>query len=410
MEGFDFAMKTHKKIGHFKTIDALKLHIHETTFWPGMDKDCREVVLECPECKHFGPAYHNALLHPIRRSRPFSLLCGDYLSLPKGRGGYNKVGLFVDVYSGFVWGYKLKTEPTAKCTNDCLEPIVDKLITPDMFMADGGTHFRGNEVKDFCAAWGIKHMTTPAYAPWNNGLVEGLNQLLLGHLRRLCSPDMDDTIDTNTPYTAENLPHSWPLHFDEAIRQLNDRIRTEMKRTPRELLFGLSLTPEHLQKHTPITALTHTTPETVEENEALADMVRMGAHVLQLEEAERVKAAWDARTPAVDFAVGDLVQWYDSIRDENKKTVNKLAPRWSTAHIISGKSLNSYTLSKVNGTAIPGNFASFRLRKFIPLRGSALALSAPSPTTPATDIEPNDANVDELEDRMWDGILPPFDE
>ncbi|KZP10862.1 hypothetical protein FIBSPDRAFT_675379, partial [Athelia psychrophila] len=38
-EGFDFAMAAHRKIGHFKSVDALKLHIHETTFWPGMDKD-----------------------------------------------------------------------------------------------------------------------------------------------------------------------------------------------------------------------------------------------------------------------------------------------------------------------------------------------------------------------------------
>lgn len=33
-EGFAFALKTHRTIGHFKSVDALKLHIHETKFWP----------------------------------------------------------------------------------------------------------------------------------------------------------------------------------------------------------------------------------------------------------------------------------------------------------------------------------------------------------------------------------------
>ena len=87
-EAFDLALSTHRTIGHFKSIDILKLHIHEHYFWPGMDNDCKQAVLECPECKHHGPSYHNHLLQPIRRSRPFALVCGDYLSLPKGFGGY----------------------------------------------------------------------------------------------------------------------------------------------------------------------------------------------------------------------------------------------------------------------------------------------------------------------------------
>ncbi|KZP20049.1 hypothetical protein FIBSPDRAFT_710346, partial [Athelia psychrophila] len=35
-EGFQFALDTHRQIGHFRSVDSLKLHIHETTFWPGM--------------------------------------------------------------------------------------------------------------------------------------------------------------------------------------------------------------------------------------------------------------------------------------------------------------------------------------------------------------------------------------
>lgn len=102
-EGFTFGLRTHRAIGHFKSVDSLKLHIHESTFWLGMDTNCRQVALECPECKHFGTAHHNALLHPIQCSRLFSSICGDYISLPKGFSGHSKAGLFVDVYSGFVW-------------------------------------------------------------------------------------------------------------------------------------------------------------------------------------------------------------------------------------------------------------------------------------------------------------------
>src|ERR1700736_2085829 len=129
-------------------------------------------MLECPECKNFGPAYHNALLQPIRRSRPFSLLCGDYMSLPNGHGGFKQVGLYIDIYSGFIWGTKLKSTGTAKSTIGSLQKNFHDFATPSSFMADGGSHFSNGDVKSFCTSNRVQHMTTTAYSPWCNGLIE----------------------------------------------------------------------------------------------------------------------------------------------------------------------------------------------------------------------------------------------
>lgn len=200
---------------------------------------------------------------------------------------------------------------------------------------------------------------------------------------------MDASVDGDEPYKAEDLPCQWPLHFDEAIRQINDRIQPISRRSPRELLFGLAITPEH--KTTPetvinphIDALTETSLDdllrslamNIEENMAMAEMLRMRAYLLQLEIAAHHKSLWDARTPAVQFSIGDLVQRYDSARDGNYKTVNKLAPRWSTPHIISGKSLNFYTLSRI--------------------------------PTPETETEEQQYDLPDTEDRIQDDVFPPF--
>jgi RNase H-like domain found in reverse transcriptase/Integrase zinc binding domain/Reverse transcriptase (RNA-dependent DNA polymerase) len=141
-EAFHLALSIHHSFGHFKNIDSLKLHIHEQYFWPSMDNDCRQVVLECPECKNFGPSFHNALLQHIRHSRPFALVCGDYLSLPTGHGGYKQIGLYVDVYSGFVWATKLKAAGTAKSTISSLKRIFYDYAIPTVFMSDSSTHFK----------------------------------------------------------------------------------------------------------------------------------------------------------------------------------------------------------------------------------------------------------------------------
>jgi transposase InsO family protein len=392
-EAFDLAMNTHRSIGHFKSVDILKLHLHDRYFWPRMDNDCRQVALECPECKNFGPAHHNALLQPIRRSRPFSLICGDYMSLPSGHGGFKQVGLYVDVYSGFVWGTKLKSAGTAKSTINSLQRIFLDFATPSSFMADGGTHFNNGDVQSFCTENGVQHITTAAYAPWCNGLIEHTNQLLLGRLRRLCAPNIDEYVESDTPIDPESMPNSWPLHFDEALRQINDRIRPSILRSPRELLFGLALTPEHKQPD----IHEDTSIDLVDVNLTLADALRMNAHLLQLETTERQKSAWDNRIPATEFTVNDLVQFYDSRYDTSYKSINKLIPRWSKPHIITGKSLNSYSLSTLHGTAIPGSFHSRRLRTYIPLRGTDLDASLNTQTTLHHD---NETDLDHAVERM----------
>jgi hypothetical protein len=162
-------------------------------------------------------------------------------------------------------------------------------------------------------------------------------------------------------------------------------------------LVRLTITPEHRAP----TEIPETTPESVSENLALSDMLRMNAHLLQLEDAERQKTAWDEHTPTVNFEIGDLVQIFDSKLEGSYKSVNKLMPKWSKPHIITGKSLNSYTLSTLLGTAIPGLFHSRRLRTYIPLRGSHLD-SISEPPNP-TNNNTSDPDLDEAEEQMADG-------
>jgi hypothetical protein len=260
-----------------------------------------------------------------------------------------------------------------------------------------GEHFNNGDVKLYCETHNIKHITTAAYAPWCNGLIKGANKLLLACLLRLCAPNMDKCLDDDIDFDLESIPHSWPLHFNEAVQQLNDCIRPNILRSPQELLFGLAITPEHRAP----TEIPETTPESVSENLALSDMLHMNAHLLQLEDAERQKTAWDERTPAVNFEIGDLVQIFDSKLEGSYKSVNKLIPRWSKPHIITGKSLNSYTLSTLLGTAIPGLFHSCRLHTYIPLRGSQLD-SMSEPLNP-TNNNTSNPDLDEAEERMVDG-------
>src|SRR6266481_8134430 len=126
---------------------------------------------------------------------PFDLISTDYLTLLKGKGGYKTVLLMIDTFSNFIWAYRLKSAGTGKMTLDGLRNLVLHYWKPDTIMTDGGSHFNNEEVQGCCEVQDIWHITTPAYAPWTNGLIENANKILLSCLRRMCALNLDETED-----------------------------------------------------------------------------------------------------------------------------------------------------------------------------------------------------------------------
>ncbi len=148
-EGVRLVSKVHEQNGHFGW-DHTWLKLHDKWFWLGMDRDSKEAVTACPRCKNFGPQFINSLLRPIKWWEPFDLISADYLSLPRGKGGYKTVLLVTDTFSTFVWAYKLKSAGTGKSMLTGLQDLCLHYCKPDAFMTDGGSHFDNNEVNKFC--------------------------------------------------------------------------------------------------------------------------------------------------------------------------------------------------------------------------------------------------------------------
>ncbi|KAF8670094.1 hypothetical protein RHS04_08673 [Rhizoctonia solani] len=147
-EGLELAHATHSAGGHFGqdlTILALQQEYH----WPRMRRDATEAVTSCPKCRNFGPRLLSALLQPITRARPLDLLVGDYVLLSEGHGGLKNVLVIIDVYSQFMFAFPTRNPGTGKFTVEALNKITEFVGTPCAFMADGGSHFDCEEVKQW---------------------------------------------------------------------------------------------------------------------------------------------------------------------------------------------------------------------------------------------------------------------
>src|SRR6266481_9660112 len=107
------------------------------------------------QCKNFSLWHTNALLQPIKRCQPFDLVSTDYLTLPKGKGGYKMVLLITDTFSMFVWAYRLKSAGTGQTMLDGLWNLSFHYWKPDTLMTDGGLHFDNEEVRAYCEAQDI---------------------------------------------------------------------------------------------------------------------------------------------------------------------------------------------------------------------------------------------------------------
>jgi hypothetical protein len=362
------AWEEHRNNGHFHR-DNIKVNLLDKITSPKMDQSITKAILDCGKCKAFGTTHLHSLLEPITRRHPFELMVADTLSMPKGKGSYIKLGLWMDVYSQRVWVSKLKTAATGKTSKKSYSDICDLFTSSETLMTDGGPEFDNKELREECSRRGTKLEICPAYSPWVNGLLEGTNAILLNRLKRMCAPDLGED-----DYTGMEIPANWPDHLETAIRCINNRVLPNLKYSPNELLLGLIINT----RPTPLTAAS--APPTIEEIEtqmAYVDQHRFDGYSQIVEHAQRRKATFDkqilARPPQeVIFRAGDLVQVYRSDLDFTLATERKLLPKFSAPRRVVSRNQNSYQLVTLEGFPIAGKFSSRRLRRFLPRQGTEL--------------------------------------
>ena len=373
-EAAAMAWEVHRANGHFHR-DNVKITLMDRVCSPGLDMSITKAIMGCGRCKGFGATHIHSLLEPITRRHPFELIVTDTLSMPKGKGGYNKLGLYVDVYSQYVSANKLKKAATGRTSCASFSNLCDIFTEPETLMADGGPEFNNGEMRALCKDRGVELRIVPAYSPWVNGLLEGMNAKLLAILKRLCAPDLGE--DDYDKMAMEDIPANWPDHLDAAIRALNRRILPNLKYSPSELLLGLVVNTVRTPVESSITAISE---EDVELQMAYVSQQQLDGYSEMVDHAYRRKKAFDHRVLSkapkeVIFRAGQLVQVYRSDLDFTFKNERKMEPRWSAPWRVTSRDRNSYKIETLEGLPIGGLFSSRRLRQFIPREGTALEIA-----------------------------------
>lgn len=161
-EAVQLAKVHHTEGGHFGR-DLIKIVLLDNICSPWSDKSIMTAITKCSKCKAFGGLHLAALLKPITRQHPWELMVSDYLSMPLGKGGFHTIGLYMDVYSQKIFGFKITTFGTTATTISVLDQTRCTYRMPEVFMVDGGSHFACHNVAEWCALHGSRYQQVAAY-------------------------------------------------------------------------------------------------------------------------------------------------------------------------------------------------------------------------------------------------------
>ena len=175
----------HDDLGH-QGRDRTTSLFKQRFFWPGMDAFVKESVRACDRCiRRKAVGGKSAELVNITSSSPMEIVCLDYLSLERSKGGHENILVITDHFSRYAQAIPTWNQ-TAKTT---ARVLFDNFIVhygfPARIHSDQGQKFESYLIKELCQIARVEKSRTTPYHPMGNGQVERFNQTLLKMLGTL---------------------------------------------------------------------------------------------------------------------------------------------------------------------------------------------------------------------------------
>jgi hypothetical protein len=204
----DDAISAH--LGEDKTFSRLSLRY----YWPHMRHDVTHYVKTCTSCQKRKSPPHmgvDSVGVPDRPSYPFERISIDVLGPLPASGRNNRYCLCVmDLFTRFPFIFALPNQRTATVATTLIEKVFLEHGFPGQVLSDRGSNFVSHLMEEVFALLTVRHVTTLAYSPQTNGVVERFNHTLLTMMSHYVLHDQHDW-DMWIPYVLfafRSSPHS----------------------------------------------------------------------------------------------------------------------------------------------------------------------------------------------------------
>ena len=217
-------------------VSSMKRRANECVYWPFMNKDLKNIRINCEYCNKIAPKQtKETLILTPDPAFPFQQVAADYFHVK----GHTYLVL-VDRYSGwFTLSYfKANTATSQNLIEEC-SALFSAYGAPEIFSSDGGPQFTAHDFKSFLADWSIHHRLSSANYAQSNGRAEAAVKTA----KRII-----------TDYVTENEPIN-QRKIAQAVLQHRNTPLSDLKLSPAQLLFHRQLRdklpshPRHYRLH-----------------------------------------------------------------------------------------------------------------------------------------------------------------
>ena len=176
----------HDTMGHLG-FDKVLQHARDRYFWPGMYSEVKAYIQECKRCtlRKMPDTKIRSDMVNIRTTRPLELVCVDFLSLERAKGGFENILVITDHYTRYAQAYPTRDQKASTVARLLWQKFVVNYGIPERLHSDQGKSFEAAVIWELCNLLGVVKSRTSPYHPQGNGMTERFNRTLLSMLGTL---------------------------------------------------------------------------------------------------------------------------------------------------------------------------------------------------------------------------------
>ena len=314
----DLVLKSlHDDVGHQGQDRTLSL-VRSRFFWPGFEADVEQKVKQCERCiKRKSHPKPSAELVSIITTQPMELVCIDFLSLERSKGGFENILVITDHFTRYAQAFPTRNQLAKTTAKILFENFIVHYGFPARIHSDQGRNFESSLIKELCTLAGVEKTRTSPCHPMGNGMTERFNQTLLNMLGTLENHQKED----------------WKTYVAPLVHSYNSTKHDSTGYSPFFLMFG-----RHPRLAIDAYLGLNSEDQSISSRQHYATKLKKRLHFaykVASREAEksalRHKTRYDAKVRESTLDIGDRVL----VRNVGLKGKHKLADKWERdAYIV----------------------------------------------------------------------------